>query len=192
MQRLISGRPIGFVVSVLLAAGVLSPQPAMGSSTVDSARASLDAADRPVQDAAPPQSELVLISGIAQPVNPDGSLGPPLPIQESRRPAAAENCKDTGAIEGPVVTPMNTAFEACECPPNDQCWIGYLVGDGPFTTTFVAESLSSGEVAVVGPTLYVCSGGCAFEQGGGGVGWLALWWTVDSDAGAGVYDQWCM
>lgn len=183
-------RTIGLVTASVLALALGSASPSGATKAATLTADTATSSQMISQEAKPSVSHPRVLSETVYPVNPDGSLGTPLPVEKSGRDPSAPSCVDAaeGSDEAGV---LNVAFEACQCPPNDNCHIGFLVGHGPFTTTFVAESLTTGQVAVLGPTGYFCSGGCALEQSGGGIGWLALWWTVDSNAGAGVYDQWC-
>lgn len=127
-----------------------------------------------------------------QVVNPP-TVTPPEPIDQAPRPLGGKHCSTPRATKldaEALATQQNTTTVSCtECGFDVNCAVDYIVGRGPFSTTFRAVNAQGQIYSTTGN--YKCnSATCTYWQGGGGPGWAPLSWTVTGNT-AYIIDHYC-
>jgi hypothetical protein len=85
---------------------------------------------------------------------------------------------------------QNTTTVSCtECGFNINCHVTYIVGRGFFSTTFRAVN-AQGKIYSTTGNYYCPDASCTYGQGGGGIGWAPLSWTVTGNT-AYIIDHYC-
>ncbi|SRR6266498_2559211 len=119
------------------------------------------------------------------------TVTPPEPIDQAPRPLGGKQCSAPRATSlDAEASAQNTTTVSCtECGFNVNCHVDYIVGRGPFSTTFRAVNEQGQIYSTTGN--YKCnSATCTYGQGGGGIGWAPLSWTVTGNA-AYIIDHYC-
>jgi len=123
-------------------------------------------------------------------VNPP-TVTPPEPIDQAPRPLGGKHCATARATkpDAQALAQNTTQADCTGCGFDVNCHVSYIVGNGDFSTTFRAVN-EQGQIYSTTGDYYCASATCTYGQGGGGIGWAPLSWTVTGNA-AYIIDHYC-